>query len=94
MGLLSSLKSIFTGSPAEPKPAQAMPSEDYEGFEIIPMPSPEGGQYRLNGIIRKGEQEHQMIRADMFSSADDCANEMKRKSKLLIDQMGDRLFGS
>lgn len=92
MGILSSLKSLFSGTPREPAQPKALPSEEYEGFEIIPMPASEGGQYRLNGIIRKGEQEHQMIRADMFGSADDCASEMKRKSKILIDQMGDRLF--
>ena len=92
MSFLSSIKSMFSGAPKEAKQPKAMPSEEYEGFEITPMPAAEGGQYRLNGIIRKGEQEHQMIRADMFGSADDCANEMKRKSKILIDQMGDRLF--
>ena len=93
MGIFSSLTSLFSSSPKEPAKPKAMPSEEYEGFEIIPMPAAEGGQYRLNGIIRKGDQEHQMIRADMFSSADDCADEMKRKSKILIDQMGERLFG-
>ncbi len=93
MDILSSFKSLFSGSEKAPKQPKSMPSEEYEGFEIIPMPASEGGQYRLNGVIRKGDKEHQMIRADMFGSADDCANEMKRKSKLLIDQMGDRLFG-
>jgi hypothetical protein len=93
MGILSSFKSLFSSSPSAPAQPKALPSEEYEGFEIIPMPSPEGGQYRLNGVIRKGDKEHQMIRADMFGSPDDCANEMKRKSKILIDQMGDRLFG-
>ncbi|MGB1310066.1 MAG: HlyU family transcriptional regulator [Leucothrix sp.] len=93
MGILSSFKSMFSGAPAEPKQPKAMPSEEYEGFEIIPMPAAEGGQYRLNGLIRKDGKEHQMIRADMFGSPDDCANEMKRKSKILIDQMGERLFG-
>jgi len=92
MSILSSLKALFSSEPAAPKQPKAMPSEVYEGFEIIPMPAAEGGQYRLNGLIRKDDKEHQMIRADMFGSADDCANEMKRKSKLLIDQMGDRLF--
>lgn len=93
MGILSSLKSLFSSSPAEPKQPKAMPPEEYQGFEIIPMPAAESGQYRLNGLIRKDEKEHQMIRADMFGSADDCANEMKRKSKILIDQMGENLFG-
>lgn len=93
MGILSSFKSMLSGAPKEPKQPKAMPSEEYEGYEIIPMPAAEGSQYRLNGLIRKGDKEHRMIRADIFGSPDDCANEMKRKSKILIDQMGDRLFG-
>ncbi len=92
MSFLSSLKSMFAGSGDSTSTPKAMPSEEYEGFEIIPAPMKEGGQYRLNGVIRKGEREHQMIRADVFTSADICAAEMVRKSKVLIDQMGDRLF--
>ncbi|RVU84736.1 hypothetical protein EOL70_10820 [Leucothrix sargassi] len=92
MSLLSSIKSLFSSSDAAPKidPAKI---EEYGGFEIIPMPQKEGGQYRLNGIIRKGDQEHQLIRADTFSSPDECSKEVLRKGRLLIDQMGDRLFG-
>ena len=93
MSILSSIKSLFSGAPAEPKQPKAMPSEEYEGFEIIPMPAKEGGQYRLNGLIRKGEKEHQIIRADLFTSKEECAKEVVRKSSLLIDQMGEKLFG-
>lgn len=92
MSFLSSLKSMFSGSGESVTAAKVMPSEEYEGFEIIPTPAKEGGQYRLNGIIRKGEREHQIIRADVFTSSDTCAAETIRKSKVLIDQMGDRLF--
>lgn len=92
MSFLSSLKSMFSGSGESAAAAKAMPAEEYEGFEIIPAPMKEGGQYRLNGVIRKGEHEHQMIRADVFTSADTCAAETIRKSKILIDQMGERLF--
>lgn len=93
MGLLSSLKSIFSGGSGEPAEAASMAVEHYEGYEIIPMPQREGGQYRLNGIIRKGDKEHQIIRADLFTTKEDCAKEVIRKSSLLIDQMGDKLFG-
>jgi len=92
MGLLSSFKSLFSSSDAAPK-IDTSKVEEYEGFQIIPMPQKEGGQFRLNGLIRKGEKEHQMIRADTFGSADQCSQEMLRKSRLLIDQMGDKLFG-
>ena len=93
MGLLSGIKSLFSSSPdAEPK-IDTSKIEEYEGFQIIPMPQKEGGQYRLNGLIRKGDKEHRLIRADTFGSADQCASEVLRKGRLLIDQMGDKLFG-
>ena len=93
MGLLSSLKSMFSGGSEGSENSGAMPVEHYLDYEIIPMPEKEGGQYRLNGIIRKGEKEHRIIRADLFTSKEDCAKEVVRKSTLLIDQMGDKLFG-
>lgn len=93
MGLLSSLKSIFSGGSAGPEKSAAMTTEFYNDYEIIPMPQREGGQYRLNGLIRKGDKEHRIIRADLFTTKEDCAKEVVRKSSLLIDQMGDKLFG-
>ena len=93
MGLLSSLKSVFSGSSETSSKSEAMPVEHYLDYEIIPMPAKEGGQYRLNGLIRKGEKEHQIIRADLFTSKEECAKEVVRKSSLLIDQMGEKLFG-
>ncbi|PWQ92672.1 HlyU family transcriptional regulator [Leucothrix pacifica] len=93
MGLLSSLKSIFSGGSENSENSGAMPVEHYLDYEIIPMPEKEGGQYRLNGIIRKGDKEHRIIRADLFTNKEDCAKEVVRKSTLLIDQMGDKLFG-
>ena len=91
MGLLSGIKSLFSSDGASKIDESRM--EEYNGFEIIPMPQKEGGQYRLNGLIRKGDKEHQFIRADTFGNPDECANEMLRKSRLLIDQVGDQLFG-
>lgn len=92
MSFLSNLKSFFLGADTSGQPT-AMAVEHYQDFEIIPMPKPEGGQYRLNGLIRKGDKEHQLIRADLFTSQDECAKEVVRKASLLIDQMGDNLFG-
>ena len=93
MGLLSGLKAFFMGDGSSNDVVTTLPSETYNGFEIVPMPQPENGQYRLNGVIRKDGKEHQFIRADMFMSAEECAEEVKRKARVLIDQMGDRLFG-
>ena len=89
MGLLDSLKSLVTPSEKKPK---AFPSTEYEGFTITPTPMAEGSQYRVCGTIRKGDQEEQFIRADVMGSAEQCSEETLRKAKLMIDQMGDRIF--
>ena len=93
MGLLTSLKSMFSGGSEGSVKSEAVPVEHYLDYEIIPMPAKEGGQYRLNGLIRKGDKEHTIIRADLFTNKEECAKEVIRKSTLLIDQMGDKLFG-
>ena len=91
MSLFSSLKSMFS-SDSTPAAPSVMESEDYKGFTITPAPMSEGSQFRVNGTIEKGEKSHQFIRADVLGSKDECAQEMVRKSKLLIDQVGDGLF--
>lgn len=91
MGLLSSLKSMFS-SESTASTAKEYPVEEYQGFFITPAPQQEGGQYRVNGTIRKGEQVHQFVRADMLPSEEACAEEMLRKAKQMIDQQGDRIF--
>ena len=89
MSLLNGLKSLFTPSEKKPK---AFPAEEYEGFTITPTPSPDGSQYRVCGIITKGDQEHQFFRADLLGSAESCAEETMRKAKMTIDQLGDSVF--
>ena len=91
MSLFSSLKAMFSSdsTPAAPK---AMESEEYKGFTITPAPLKDGSQYRVNGTITKGEKTHQFIRADVLGAPDDCAQEMLRKSKLMIDQVGEGIF--
>lgn len=90
MGLFSSLKSMFS-SESSPAPS-TMESETYKGFTITPAPMAEGSQYRVNGTIEKDDKSHQFIRADVLASQEECAQEMIRKSKLLIDQVGEGLF--
>jgi len=91
MSLFSSLQAMFSSdsTPATPK---AMESEEHKGFTITPAPIKEGSQFRVNGTISKGEQTHQFIRADVLGSQEECAREMLRKSKLMIDQVGDGIF--
>lgn len=91
MGLFSSLKTMFS-SDSTPSAPSVMDSETYKGFTITPAPIAEGSQFRVNGTIEKDEKTHQFIRADVLANKDECAQEMLRKSKLLIDQVGEGLF--
>ena len=93
MSLFSSIKSIFSAGERAPEEPELMPSEEYNGYTITPAPVEEGGAFRINGIISKGEQSHLFIRADILPSAESCAQEMVRKAKQMIDQQGDGLFG-
>lgn len=70
----------------------AFETEQYKGFSITPTPREEGGQYRITGVIRLGEQEHLFIRSDMIPSAQECASLTVRKAKKLIDEQGEKLF--
>ncbi|MFT5707862.1 MAG: hypothetical protein ACI9ES_002163 [Oceanospirillaceae bacterium] len=91
MSIFSSLKSLFS-TDSTPQAPSTMESETYKGFTITPAPITDGGQFRVNGTIEKDEKSHQFIRADVLASKDECAQEMLRKSKLMIDQVGDGLF--
>ncbi|HPE61003.1 MAG: hypothetical protein KDI15_04405 [Thiothrix sp.] len=88
MSLFSSLKALL-GS-ADTPASQA--AETYKDYEILTTPQREGSQYRVSGLIRKGEREHHFIRADLLGSAEECTRETLRKAKLTIDQLGDDLF--
>lgn len=88
---MSLLKKLFGGSgPKAPEPVT------YEGFLIFPDSQAEGSNYRLGARIEKeigGELKvHHMIRADTFQTADAANDAAIHKAKLMIDQMGERLF--
>ena len=89
MGLLDGLKSLFS---AKPESSAAFSEEAYNDYLITPTPQREGSQYRVCGTIRKGEQHHDFVRADLLGSAEECATETLRKAKLTIDQLGDSIF--
>lgn len=92
MSLLSSLKSLFSAGEKAPAAPQEQPSETYGDYVITPASVKEEHGFRINGMITKGEQVHTFIRADTLPSADECAKEMIRKAKQMIDQQGDRIF--
>ncbi|EPJ42971.1 MAG: hypothetical protein OFPI_45110 [Osedax symbiont Rs2] len=91
MSLFSSLKSMFS-TDTTPAAPSVMESEEYRGFTITPAPMPDGSQFRVNGTINKEQQSHAFIRADVLATKDECAQEMLRKARLMIDQVGDSLF--
>lgn len=95
MGILSGLKSLFSASDATPE-QQKEDALEYKGFEIVPAPIKEGGQFRVAAIISKGQgenrKEHNFIRSDLIPSRDECIEITVRKTKLSIDQLGDNLF--
>ena len=75
---------------------EAAEEVEHEGYLIQPAPIKEGGQFRLSAVISKevdGERkEHRLIRADVFSSADEAAKAAVRKAEIVIKEQGDRMF--
>ncbi len=89
MSWLSKLFGGGGGSAAQPAVAKTL---DYKGYEITAEPRKEGGQWQLEGRIRKDGKEHHFIRADKFSDRNDCADIAIAKGQLIVDQLGDRMF--
>lgn len=68
---------------------------EYKGYQITPTPIPEGGQFRVSGIIEKEgepERKHNFIRSDLVAGKDEACEFTLVKAKLMIDQLGDSLF--
>jgi hypothetical protein len=69
---------------------------EYKGFLIYQDAMSESGQYRVAGKISKdvnGEIcTHRFIRSDVMASRSDADELMLKKAKMLIDQMGEKIF--
>lgn len=68
---------------------------EYKGYRITPTPISEGGQFRVSGIIEKEgdpDKKHTFIRSDLVAGKDAACEFTLVKARLIIDQMGDRLF--
>ena len=91
---MSFLKRLFGGGN---KSAKAHTEAEHKGFKIECTPMPESGQYRVCALISKeigGEvKEHTLIRADVCGSIDDASEIAMRKSRQIIDEQGERIFG-
>lgn len=95
MGIFSSFQKLFQHSTSQPTSQQAEPVE-YQGYLITPTPQSDQGQYRVCGLITKGEgeqmQQHTFIRSDLVPSYDQCVELTLRKAKITIDQLGEQIF--
>jgi hypothetical protein len=93
---MSLLSRLFGGGggPARPAPEP----EVHNGFRIYPEPAKAPGGYRVEARIEKevagATRTHHLIRADILDSEDAARAHTLRKAKQLIDQMGERLFGT
>jgi len=94
MGILSGLKGLFSGGEAPVE--KAADAIEYNGYQILPAPMKDGGQYRVAATITLGEGEeqkvHNFIRSDLMPNRDECIEITVRKAKLTIDQLGKNLF--
>ncbi len=93
---MSFLKRLFGGADDAGAAAAPVAEAEHEGYKIAATPLKEGAQFRLAAVISKeigGEvREHRLIRADLFTSADEAAAAALRKAKLVIAEQGDRMF--
>ena len=95
---MSFLKRLFGGGDPDGSGGEtaATAEAEHEGYRIVATPQKEGGQYRLCAVISKdisGEtREHRLIRADLFSSADEASQAAMRKARQVIKEQGDRMF--
>jgi hypothetical protein len=68
---------------------------EYKGYRICAAPKAEGSQYRVSGIIEKdGEvlQSHTFVRADIMPSEAEASTISLSKARLMVDQLGDKVF--
>jgi hypothetical protein len=93
---MSFWKSLFGGkaaAEAAPAPSQSI---EYQGFVIRAEPFESGGQYQTAGTIEKEidgvRQEHRFIRADRHAALDMAIEFTLAKGRLIVDQLGERIF--
>ena len=94
---MSFWKNLFGGGSAGGAEKAAEPVE-YNGFTIRATPYKSEGQYQTAGLIEKDvagvRKEHKFIRADRHASYDDAVEFSVGKARQIVDQQGDRMFGS
>lgn len=92
MSLFKKLTDLFSAEKSATPASSDFVAVEYQGFTIQPEPLEEQGGFRINGVIEKEGNSHRFVRADVLMSAEQCAEEMVRKAKVMIDQQGDQIF--
>jgi len=91
------LSFLFRKSKAD-IPSKLIEPIEYKEYLIYPEARFENGQYRVAGKIHSSQddgdelKEHIFIRSDVLTGENDANELMIRKAKMLIDQMGDKIF--
>jgi hypothetical protein len=92
------LRRLFSPRSGASEPPRADEVVEYQGYTITPAPERESGGWRLVGTISKGDgaerRVHHLSRADTAADRDAVVQMMVAKAKRLIDEQGDRLFGT
>ncbi len=88
---------LFGGGGASDNAApETAAHEEYKGYTLEAAPVKDNGRWRVAGSIVKevdGEQRrHDFVRADVFPERDDAAQVSLTKGRLMVDQLGDRVF--
>ena len=100
MSMLKALweKLLGAGEASGPEEGVAAEAVDYKGYRIRPTPYKAGSQYQTSGTIEKdfpsGPKEHRFVRAESHPSKDDAVEFSILKARQIIDQQGDRMFGT
>lgn len=76
--------------------AEVAARETYKGCELEAVPVQDAGRWRVAGAVVKTidgvEKRHEFVRADTFPERDDAVTVSLTKARLLVDQLGDKLF--
>jgi len=95
---MSFWKSLFGGSSESAGDGKPSAPVEYNGFTIRAAPYKAEGQYQTAGVITKEVggtvKEHKFIRADRHASYDDAVAFSLSKARQIVDQQGERMFGS
>jgi len=96
--MVVSLIQKILGKTDSPPPRAAAESFDYQGFIVQPAPLKEVSGWRVAGYIRKeidGElREHEFVRADVISTAEEAVATTAAKARRVIDEQGEQIFAS